>query len=47
MNHVWGLFSHPYREMQVIKGENETVSHHYTHHVLIMAAIPAVVSVVA
>ncbi|WP_165459890.1 Yip1 family protein [Atlantibacter sp.] len=42
MNHVWGLFSHPYREMQVIKGENETVSHHYTHHVLIMAAIPVI-----
>ncbi|MEA7187163.1 hypothetical protein ONJ45_26525, partial [Salmonella enterica subsp. enterica serovar Virginia] len=29
MNHVWGLFSHPDREMQVIKSENETVSHHY------------------
>lgn len=40
MNHVWGLFSHPDREMQVIKGENETISHHYTHHVFIMAAIP-------
>ncbi len=36
MNHVWG-FSHPDREMQ-IKSENETVSH-YTHHVLLMAAI--------
>ncbi|MEX9249834.1 hypothetical protein AB8G87_24770, partial [Salmonella enterica] len=22
MNHVWGLFSHPDREMQVIKSEN-------------------------
>lgn len=42
MNHVWGLLSHPYREMQVIKRENETVSHHYTHHVLIMAAIPVI-----
>lgn len=42
MNHVWGLFSHPDREMQVIKSENETVSHHYTHHVLLMAAIPVV-----
>ena len=42
MNHVWGLFSHPDREMQVIKRENETVSHHYTHHVLLMAAIPVI-----
>ncbi|EKM0528919.1 YIP1 family protein [Cronobacter turicensis] len=40
MNHVWGLPSHPFREMQMIRRENETVSHHYTHHVLIMAAIP-------
>ncbi|HIH6908651.1 TPA: hypothetical protein ACYRU8_000821, partial [Enterobacter hormaechei] len=22
MNHVWGLFSHPDREMQVIRNEN-------------------------
>ena len=42
MNHVWGLFSHPNREMQVINSENETVSHHYTHHVLLMAAIPVI-----
>ncbi|KFC09196.1 putative membrane protein [Trabulsiella guamensis ATCC 49490] len=42
MNHVWGLFSHPEREMHVIRGENESVSHHYTHHVLIMAAIPVI-----
>lgn len=42
MNHVWGLFSHPDREMQSIRRENETVSHHYTHHVLLMAAIPVV-----
>ena len=42
MNHVWGLLSHPDREMQVIKRENETVSHHYTHHVLLMAAIPVI-----
>ncbi|EKK5221185.1 YIP1 family protein [Cronobacter sakazakii] len=40
MNHVWGLLSHPFREMQVIRHENETVTHHYTHHVFIMAAIP-------
>lgn len=42
MNHVWGLFSHPDREMKVINSENETVSHHYTHHVLLMAAIPVI-----
>lgn len=42
MNHVWGLFSHPDREMHVIQSENETVSHHYTHHVLAMAAVPVV-----
>ncbi len=37
-----GAFSHPDREMQ-IKSETETVSrHHYTHHVLLMAAIPVV-----
>ncbi len=42
MSHVWGLLSHPDREMQVIKRENETISHHYTHHVLLMAAIPVI-----
>ncbi|WP_407438148.1 Yip1 family protein [Lelliottia sp.] len=42
MNHVWGLFSHPNREMHVIRSENETVAHHYTHHVLLMAAVPVI-----
>jgi hypothetical protein len=42
MNHVWGLFSHPDREMHVIRSENETVSHHYTHHVLMLAAVPVI-----
>ena len=42
MNHVWGLFSHPNQEMSVIKSENETISHHYTHHVLVMAAVPVI-----
>lgn len=42
MNHVWGLFSHPDRELHIIRGENESVSHHYTHHVLLMAAIPVI-----
>lgn len=46
MNHVWGLFSHPDREMQVIHRENETVSYHYTHHVLAMAAIPVVCALI-
>lgn len=26
----------------MIKSENETVSHHYTHHVLVMAAVPVI-----
>lgn len=42
MNHVWGLLAHPNREMRDIKNENETVSHHYTHHVLLLALIPVV-----
>lgn len=40
MNHVWGLLAHPGREMRDIKQENETLSHHYTHHVLLMALVP-------
>jgi len=40
MNHVWGLLAHPGREMRDIKQENETLSHHNTHHVLLMALIP-------
>ncbi|WP_058913839.1 Yip1 family protein [Entomohabitans teleogrylli] len=42
MNHVWGLFSHPNREMQSIHHENESVGHHYAHHVLLLAAIPVI-----
>jgi len=42
MNHIWGLLAHPDREMRDIKQENETLSHHYTHHVLLMALIPVV-----
>ena len=38
MSHVMGTVFHPDREMQVINRENETISHHYTHHVLLMAA---------
>ena len=40
MNHVWGLLAHPDREMRDIRQENESLSHHYTHHVLLMALIP-------
>lgn len=42
MNHVWGLLAHPDREMRDIKQENESVSHHYIHHVLLMALIPVI-----
>lgn len=43
-NHVWGLLSHPAQEFRQIRQENESVSHIYTHHVLLMAAIPVVCS---
>jgi len=42
INHVWGLFAHPDREWQEIRGEKETISHMYLSHVLILAAIPVV-----
>lgn len=42
INHVWGLMTGPHAEFQRIKNENETVSHLYTHHVLLMALIPVV-----
>jgi len=42
INHVWGLFSHPDREWQQIRGENESVSHMYLTHVLLLAAIPVI-----
>lgn len=42
MNHVWGLLAHPDRELRDIRRENETISHHYIHHVLLMALIPVV-----
>ena len=43
-NHVWGLLSHPAQEFRQIRQENESVSHIYTHHVLLMAAIPVICS---
>lgn len=42
VSHVWGLLAHPSAEFEQIKSENESVSHLYTHHVLLLAAIPVV-----
>lgn len=43
MNHVLGLFTHPDREWKQIRGDkDETISHMYLTHTLILAAIPAV-----
>jgi hypothetical protein len=42
IHHVWGLFAHPDQEWQEIRGEEESISHMYLTHVLILAAIPAV-----
>ena len=41
IHHVWGLFTHPDQEWQDIRGEEESISHMYLTHVLILAAIPA------
>ena len=41
IHHVWGLFTHPDQEWQEIRGEEESISHMYLTHVLILAAIPA------
>lgn len=40
MNHIWGLLLHPNQELQHIAQEDESVVHHYAHHVLLMAAVP-------
>ncbi len=43
IHHVWGLFTHPDREWQEIRGEKEeSIGHMYLTHTLILAAIPAV-----
>ncbi|MDU4001237.1 Yip1 family protein [Pluralibacter gergoviae] len=42
MNHVWGLLSRPNREMIDIQREDESLSHHYMHHVLALAAVPVI-----
>ncbi|WP_332114104.1 YIP1 family protein, partial [Escherichia coli] len=36
------MFYHPDREMQVIIRVNETIYQLYTHHFLLMAAIPVI-----
>src|SRR5690606_34355280 len=42
IHHVWGLFTHPDQEWQEIRGEEESISHMYLTHVLLLAAIPAI-----
>ena len=42
IHHVVGLFTHPDQEWREIRGEEESISHMYLTHVLILAAIPAV-----
>lgn len=42
MSHIWGLLTHPDREMHDITKENESISDHFGHHVLLLAAIPVV-----
>ncbi|AMO74984.1 MULTISPECIES: Yip1 family protein [Pseudomonas] len=42
IHHVWGLFTHPDQEWQEIRGEEESISHMYLTHVLILAAIPVI-----
>ncbi|WP_168012027.1 Yip1 family protein [Halomonas salinarum] len=44
LTHVWGLMAHPQREWKQIKGERETLTHLYEHHVLLLAAIPVICS---
>lgn len=42
MSHILGLLTHPDHEMHNIAAEEESVSYHYLHHVLLLAAIPVV-----
>lgn len=42
INHVWGLLAHPDQEWHRIRREDETVTHLYTHHVLLMALVPVI-----
>jgi hypothetical protein len=42
IHHVWGLFTHPEKEWKDIRGEEESISHMYFTHILILAAIPVI-----
>ena len=42
MSHILGLLTHPDHELHNIAEEKESVSYHYAHHVLLLAAIPVV-----
>lgn len=42
IHHVLGLFTHPDQEWREIRGEEESISHMYLTHTLILAAIPVV-----
>lgn len=42
IHHVLGLFTHPDQEWREIRDEEESISHMYLTHTLILAAIPVV-----
>ncbi|MXP67515.1 Yip1 family protein [Pantoea sp. Aalb] len=42
MYHFWKLLAHPHQEMHRINQKNESLIYHYTHHILLMAAIPVI-----
>ncbi|HKS12143.1 MAG TPA: Yip1 family protein [Pseudomonas sp.] len=42
IHHVLGLFTHPDQEWREIRGEEESISHMYLTHTLVLAAIPVV-----
>lgn len=42
IHHVLGLFTHPEQEWKEIRGEEESISHMYFTHILILAAIPVI-----
>ncbi|MEJ2685919.1 MAG: Yip1 family protein [Gammaproteobacteria bacterium] len=46
MSHILGLLSHPDQEIHNIDKEKESVPYHYVHHVLLLAVIPVVSSVI-
>ncbi|WP_386078325.1 Yip1 family protein [Vreelandella sp. F11] len=46
IHHVWGLLHHPEKEWHSIRGEHESISHLYAHHVLLLAAIPVVCALI-